>query len=334
MPLDVLVPDLLLPADAPDALRAARLPALERWLARGDASRLPHRDATAALSAAFSLPGPPPLAAVTLAGDDRPQEGSWLRADPVHVRVEAASAMLRDPSILEVTREEANALVAALNGLFAEDGLVFQAPDPARWYVRVPDGEAPTTTPLDDALGRNAFALMPQGSARLRWPSILTEAQMLLASHPVNARREADGRPAINSLWFWGEGATPASLPKPYAMILADAPFPKGLATLSGARHAEVPKGFAAIDAVRADESVLLALDTLVGPRRAGDADGWLRAAQALDTDWFAEMDRALPRFERITLLLPSGRDTLAVRITPQMRWRWLRRSRPLASRA
>ena len=334
MPLDVLVPDLLLPADAPEALRAARLPALERWLGRGDASRLPHRDATAALSAAFALPSPPPLAAVTLAGDSHPREGGWLRADPVHVRVEAASAMLRDPSILQVTREEANALVDALQGLFAQDGLAFLAPAPDRWYVHVPEGEMPGTTPLDDALGRNAFALLPQGHGRLKWPSILTEAQMLLAAHPVNAQREAEGRPAINSLWFWGEGATPASLPKPYAMILADAPFPKGLAVLSGARHAEVPQGFAAIDAVRADESVLLTLDTLVGPRRAGDADAWLRAAQSLDTTWFAEMDRALPRFERITLLLPTGRDTLAVRVTPQMRWRWLRRSRPLASHA
>ena len=36
MPLDLLVPDLLPPPDAPAAMRDARLPALEKWLGRAD----------------------------------------------------------------------------------------------------------------------------------------------------------------------------------------------------------------------------------------------------------------------------------------------------------
>ena len=334
MPLDVLVPDLLLPPEAPEILRAVRMPALERWLARGDATRLPHRTATAALAASFALPAPPPVAAVTLAADAGSQEGTWLRADPVHVRVEANGAALHDHAILAVERDEATALVAALQALFADDGLTFVAPTPSRWYVRVPPGEAPTTVPLDEALGRNAFALLPHGTGRVRWPSLLTEAQMLLAAHPVNERRERAGKPAINTLWLWGEGATPATVARPYALVHANDPFATGLAKLAGIRHAEVPRGFEGIDAVGAEQSALLVLDAMSAPLRAGDAAGWAQAAQRLDEAWFAEMDRALPRFERITILLPTGRDTAAVHVRPRARLRWLRRSRPLAHHA
>lgn len=334
VPLDVLVPDLLLPPDAPESLRSVRMPALERWLVRGDATRLPHRSACDALAASFALPSPAPVAAVTLAADAAPQPGTWLRADPVHVRVEANGAALHDPAILGIERDEATALVAALQAAFAEDGLAFVAPTPSRWYVRVPPGEAPTTVPLAEALGRNAFALLPRGNGSVRWPALLTEAQMLLAAHPVNERRERAGKPAINTLWLWGEGETPASVGKPYALVHANDPFATGLAKLSGTRHAELPRGFEGIDAVGAEESALVVLDAMSAPLRAGDAAAWTAAAQRLDEAWFAEMDRALPRFERITILLPTGRDTAAVHVRAQARFRWLRRSRPLAHHA
>ena len=41
------------------------------------------------LARTFSLPVPMPVAPITLAADDSPREGSWLRADPVHVRLDA-----------------------------------------------------------------------------------------------------------------------------------------------------------------------------------------------------------------------------------------------------
>src|SRR6266545_4528309 len=114
MPLDLVVPDLLLPADAPEALRAWRLPALESWLARGDVRRLPHRGVAAGLAAAFGLAEPLPIAAVTLAADGGPREGRWLRADPVHLRVGQDAVTLHDSSAFEVSRDEAQALVAGL----------------------------------------------------------------------------------------------------------------------------------------------------------------------------------------------------------------------------
>lgn len=335
MPLDLLVPDLLLPVEAPESLRAVRLPALERWLARGEMRRTPHPTLRAALAEAYGVPAPPAVAAITLAADAAPSEGAWLRADPVHLRIDphAASGWLHDASALEVTRDEANALAAALNAQFAGDGFEFVAPVADRWYVRVPEGETPRTVALDEALGRNVFGLLPSGSGRINWPSAFTEVQMLLAAHPVNARREEQGLPAINSVWFWGEGARPARLAAPYALVYADEPFARGLAGLAGTRLAPRPAGFEAIDAVPEGETVLAVLDMLTAPLRAGRYEEWTAAALDLDERWFTRLSDAIERFEGVNIILPTGRETRMAHLGPGARWRWFRGRKPLSSR-
>lgn len=326
MPLDVVIPDLLLPSQAAAALRELRLPRLERWMARADVERLDLPGPEPWLARRFGLATPLPVAAVTLAADDAPQEGTWLRADPVHLQIAPEAIALHDASLLDVQGHEASALVATLQSLFGADGLEFRAPYPSRWYVRVPPGEMPETTPLESALGRNVSRLLPRGRGRINWPSALTEAQMLLAAHDVNVEREASGRPAINSVWFWGGGATPRLAARPYAIVYAGDAFARGLGTLSGARVAELPPEPGLVDAVREEDSVLVVLDALSAPLHRGDVDAWLEAARALDEGWFSEMGRLLERFDAIRIVLPAHHETRVASIGSSSRWRWLRR--------
>ncbi len=332
VPLDLLVPDLLSLGEDPSLLSQLRMPALERWLARGDTARRPERGLVDLLANAFSLAAPPPVAAVTLAGDRVRMEGGWLRADPVHLRVKQDAVALHHSAMLGVTREEANALVAELQRHFGVDGLEFHAPVPERWYVRVPQGELPTTVALEAALGRNIFGLLPRGGGHLNWPSVLTESQMLLSGHEVNVRREAQGRPAINSVWFWGEGMTPETVAKPYALVYADEPFARGLGALSGTRVAALPRGASSLDAVAPGETALAVLDSLTAASRRGDRDAWLQAAAQVDIDWFVDLRDAIERFDAVRIILPAGNDTLVASVTAGTRWRWLRRTKPLAA--
>src|SRR5512140_3919859 len=96
VPLDVVIPDLLLPSQAAAALREVRLPHLERWLARADVQRLDMQGATPWLGQRFGLAEPFPVAAVTLAADDAPRERLWLRADPVHLQISSEAVALHD----------------------------------------------------------------------------------------------------------------------------------------------------------------------------------------------------------------------------------------------
>lgn len=334
MPLDFVVPDLLLPPDAPAAMRELRLPWAERWVARGDAHRVALRGLDSWLARAFAVPEPLGIAATTLAADGQLRAGHWLRADPVHLRIGQDAVALHDASVLDVTAAEAAELVAALQAHFEGDGLEFIAPAADRWYVRVPDGEVPATTPLASAIGRNVFGLLPKGSGRINWAAAITEAQMVLASHPVNAAREDAGRPAINSVWFWGEGEAPARVVSSYALVHARDAFARGLGRLAGTRTLPPVEGFALIDAVRATEWVLVVEDRLTCALRSGGEAAWANAATSLDDSWFAHLGEAARRFDGVRIVLPGPRDTLVATLSPQSRWRLFRARKPLATHA
>ncbi|HEX4332244.1 MAG TPA: hypothetical protein VH040_08900 [Usitatibacter sp.] len=332
MPFDLLVPDLLLPPDAPDSLRSLRLASLERWLARADVVREPPASAYAWLAQRYGLADPAPFAAISLAGEGIDNPGEWMRCDPVHLRIENDSIRLHDAAILDIQRDEAEALAASLRDHFAGDRLEIVVAAPDRWYARTPGSALPRTTPLEAAVGRNVFGLLPANPpGGFNWRSAMTEAQMLMSEHPVNVERGAHGKPAINSVWFWGEGPTPKELARPYAAIVMDDAFVKGLGTLSGAQT------FAALrmgDEPRAADGLLVAIQALVRPLRQGNADEWTRVARHLDRTMFSEIGSALGRFDVVRLVLPSAKGTLVATLTPAARWRWLRPRRPLAAHA
>jgi hypothetical protein len=334
MPLDVLVPDLLPPPDAPAGVRATRLAALEKWLARADLETAGDRGAAAWLASAYGLPAPPPVAAIALAGEGQWSDGAWMRADPVHLRIDHDYLKLHDASVLDVERDEADALVAALQDHFRQDGLELRALSPQRWYVKVPEGALPKTTPLDDALGRDVFGLLPANTAAINWRSAMTEAQMVMGAHAVNARREAEGKLAINSVWFWGEGTLPAQLARRYALVYAGDVFARGPGLRSGAEVRPLVGAIAELDLARPEDSVLVVIDGLTAALRRGDEPAWRAAAAMLDTNWFAGLGHAIERFDRVRLILPAGKDTRVANLSGASRWRWFRARKPLAAHA
>jgi hypothetical protein len=195
--------------------------------------------------------------------------------------------------------------------------------------VRVPEGKLPKTTSLEDALGRDVFGLLPEN-----WTSALTEAQMILSGHEVNAKRDAAGKPVINSVWFWGEGAAPSSVVKPYSLVYGDDVFARGLGKLSGAEVRPLAASVAEVDLVREGDRALVMIDRLTAPLHRGDEKAWQSAAEALDAGWFANLGEAIGRFGEVRLLLPAREDTRVASLDSASRWRWFRARKPLAAHA
>ena len=331
--LDLLVPCLIPPVDAPPQMRDLRLPALEKWLARAPIGRARARSDVEWLADAFSLASPAPVAPIALAGEGMPRDGLWLRADPVHLRIERDAAALHHGAALGIDREEADALAAALQAHFAIDGLELLVQAPDRWYARVPEGTLPVTTPLDEALGRNVHGLLPAAGGKINWRSAFTEAQMILAGHDVNARREASGRPAINSVWFWGGGALPAQVAAPYKSVYARDPFARGLATLSRARVFVAPERLSEIAPATVERS-LAVIDVLSEAFHRGDPERWSVEARRLEASWFEPLGPAIARFGEVRLILPARKDTLVATLTSASRLRWFRPRKPLTAHA
>ncbi|MCC6609427.1 MAG: phosphoglycerate mutase [Burkholderiales bacterium] len=339
MNLHLIVPDLLWPQDREPADRAARHDAIELLLARGRRAARPAAGLEQWLLERFGAgcAGDCPAAPYSLAADDHdPGEAWWLRADPVHLEVDRDTLWIADSATFDVSRDEADALVAGLNARFAPD-IAFAAVRPDRWYARVARPPAIATSPIADVRGRSVQDFLPRGADAMHWHAVLNEVQMLLHEHPVNEAREARGAASINSIWLWGGGRRTALARKPYACVWADDPVARGLARAAGTRHAHLPRAAAALLDVAGDAGVAaVVLDALRGAAAYGDERAWHDALGVLERDWFAPLLHALRagRIGMITLHALGMTRTLEAETTRQdLRFLW-RRAKPLAAYA
>lgn len=320
--LQILFPALFQTEAYLDLLSEARLPMLGRLLARGRREQLEQSSLEDLLCKELQIvcQPDPPIAAISLSqAGGQPGTDYWLRADPVHVRIERDRVILNE--LAAISADEAMRLCEALSAHFGE---AF-SPHPLRpeaWVVRA-GGEADlVTTPMSRAAGQPIEPLLPSSRDAMPWRRLLNEAQMLLFHHPVNEAREARGEPAINSVWLWGGGRLPAKMQKQNRAVFTRSPDWRALADHAGAEVHTLPENWHPDMA----EPALVVFDEPHRQLRQGDFYGWLTLMRAFESRW-------------LTPLLASGRtfridDPLQ---RTSLHWRraygwkfWLRPAKPV----
>jgi hypothetical protein len=336
----LVVPDLFWPdREARDVYAGLATPALALIIARGRKVPSAVEGLDGWLARRFDLDPDAPLPAgpYRLDGDGgAPGDGgTWLCADPVHLRVDRDRLVLADAALLAVTPDESAAIVESLDRHFAPAGYRFVAPAPERWYLRSERPVDVAMTPLELARGRTLDAIFPEGPAGGKWRALVNEAQMLLHDHPVNARREAHGQPAINSIWPWGAGVWRTLKARVGGRWLADAPLPRGLARAASLPCGMLPQGFDAMIAEQPSEGVVhVVLEAPMQAVARGDRDAWQAAITAVETDWAAPALAALRarRIGMVSVHAPGAGHCLDVETAGgDLRYFW-RRPRALAS--
>lgn len=314
-----------------------RLSALETLLVR--ASRLPATAGhEAGLLALFDIrPGmyeELPVAALThLADRGELPSGPCLRADPVHLVPDRDELVLLGAADLALDADEARRLCDELNAVYAEDSWHFEAPVPERWYLHLPQRPRLRTWPPSAVEGLPIGQRLPAGEQGRDWHRVMNEVQMLLHGSAVNRRRAEEGRPTVSSLWFWGGGELPASLPEPcLSRVFGDDPLLAGLARHRGvtldAAPADARAWLAGLGPREAWREEVLCLDVLDRARREG-GEVWWAALQGLERDWIAPLVDAL-RGGRLDSLMLDDTEGRWFRLTRASLWRWWRRRRPL----
>jgi hypothetical protein len=314
MHVELVVPGLF------DAREDARMPALEMLLARGRRATGSAATLEGWLAGAFGLADAPlPAGALTaLACGLEPGTEWWMRADPVHLRVERGELLLAPGDALRFAAAEAEALAAALNSHFAGQ-FTLQAVRPLAWCLQGGPELPVSDRPAAESAGRGIGAELPDR----RWHALLNEIQMVMYQHAVNTQRAARGEPVVNSLWLWGAGRLPpaAGLASACAWhsVSADDPAVLGLARLTGIRHRTPGDGAEAwLDRAPEDGRHLV----IPGP------------PPGLEGRWFAPLLAALRagRIGMVTLHAPgAGASFETVRGDLRRFWR---RPRPLSAYA
>ncbi|WP_019397816.1 MULTISPECIES: hypothetical protein [unclassified Pseudoxanthomonas] len=256
-----------------------------------------------------------PVAALTRRADAGSDAGDalWLRADPAHVAPDLNGARLLGwGEGLGLDTLDAQALLPVLKPLFGDAGYQLDAPHPARWYLRLPAGTPlPEFIAPEDALGDDLFNALPLGEDPVsrRWRALITEVQVALHHHPWNRARTDHGRPAVNSLWFWGAGVAPDSVQSSYMNVRSPDPLVQALAGEAGAATAT--------PATAADTPPGAVGDSLVDLRH-------LRSLEVLGNQVLPPLLASMARDEFDTLLL-DFEDGTRLHLRRGQRWRFWR---------
>lgn len=328
MRLTLVVPGLLWPRQVlQDTVFDLPLPALATLIGRGHVAHRAARGTAAEVARrlGFALE-PLPAAALRLLADGRAAEPDhWLCADPVCLRVTPTALVLDDPADIALDTDEAAALQAALAPLLADLGEFLLLP-PRHGYLRLRRPAALHTTAPTEWVGRSALAALPREAD---WRRLLMEAQMLLHAHPVNAAREAAGRPPVNSLWLWGSGALPTQAPRSPAPLASGDPLLRGLALACGVPPAPTPSRWRDLPPAPGQ---IAHIGDLQRSFHAHDALAWREALARLEADWFAPLldDLRRGRLRRLELVAPGEEHAATLSVARRDLWKFWRQPRPL----
>ncbi|MGO4220396.1 phosphoglycerate mutase [Lysobacter sp. TAF61] len=293
-------------------------PATGKALARADRSQAaadPSEEGHAQLARVLDvIPRGFPVAAAARQRDAGDAANAvWLRADPAYVQPDINGArLLSYGQALGLSADDAAALLRPLKPLFGDAGFPIDAPVPSRWYLRLPPGaKLPGFTSPEQALGADMFDQLPEGPEGRRWRALLSEAQVVLHNHPLNAQRSAAGLAPVNSLWFWGAGVLPDHVRSRFARIASDDETVTALAALAGGQVGARPSAW---------------------PGEGDDALFDLRDARdlaLLEQDWFAPLLTALAQGQLDRLQFDFA-DGVRYDLARGQRWRFWRK--PLRS--
>ncbi len=344
--LTLVVPGLFGPASVEGADQAEvacllteglSLPALERFLSRATpiAPEHPEQGLAALLFGCFGAAreGPDwPVAAITRRRDGGSgSDDWWLRADPVHLRVDMGGLVLLDSADLRITAVEAEALAAEINAQLDDPSWRLQALAAKRWYLNLDQAPRLATESPWEVSGSSVADHLPRGEEAERWRARVNDIQMILHASPVNRARERRGEPAINSLWLWGGGRTPRVPTGRWQCVWSADALVAGLAGLAQAASETLPEdALSWLARAPSPGNHLLVSSAAYVPARCSDTDAWRSFVSGIEACWMAPLLDALAsgRVQSVSLRTGGRRD---FRLARRQLGHWWRRARSFA---
>jgi 2,3-bisphosphoglycerate-independent phosphoglycerate mutase len=173
---------------------------------------------------------------------------------------------------------------------------------------------------------------LPKGPGADLLIDLMDASIPILAAHPVNQRRVAEGKKPATQVWLWGQGKAPTLAPfeeryGPRGAIISAVDLVRGVGVLLGWHRIDVPgatgyldtdyaaKGRYAVEALGAFDLVCVHVEAPDEASHEGRADEKVRALERIDEHIVGPLLDALPRYGDWRLLIsPDHRTTLSTR--------------------
>jgi 2,3-bisphosphoglycerate-independent phosphoglycerate mutase len=259
--------------------------------------------------------GRSPLEAASM-GVAIPDGALAFRCNLVTVRLESEGRLtMLDHSAGHITTPEATELITAVQAACGTDQLRFY-PGVSYRHLLIHQGEIPAslcTVPPHDYLDQDVTEFYGQYLGVDYLSELMRTSAQVLAEHPVNLKRQSEGKRPANAIWIWGEGKRPAmnSLQERHEItgsLISAVDLLKGLGVCSGLEVPEVKgatgwldtnyqgKVDAALDALTRQDFALVHVEAPDEAGHQGSATNKVQAIEDFDAKVVApiveEMDR------------------------------------------
>jgi hypothetical protein len=309
--LHVLVPDLLAPLTlwSKDFGFEAESETTATLLAQSEQKQVPFKGLEAALFSllGFSADEELPYAYFRVKNERInstlvAHKGSFLCADPVHLKAGASEIILDPDPLSDLSEDESTQFIEQLNAHFSADGLQFVKGSYNRWYLLLDRDDSIRTTPLRRLRGQDIAGYLPH-SDKINLHQLQNEIQMLLHSASTNSQRQQEGKLAVNSLWFWGGGLQTEARTR-VRTVIGGGPTGELIASVAQCHFLpSTAEPEQELNRLEAGGHHLLILDQLTSFALNDDLDGWQKQLNQLANEWFNPLITQLNKGKLIILL-------------------------------
>jgi 2,3-bisphosphoglycerate-independent phosphoglycerate mutase len=232
-----------------------------------------------------------------------------------------------------ITTEEAAELIRVIGQKLGGESIEFFPGVSYRHLMVWRDGkEKMETTPPHDITDQKVAGYMPKGEGAERLLSLMEDSRPILAAHPVNKKRQAEGRRPATTIWLWGQGRAPAlpSLTERFGIkggVISAVDIINGLGVYAGLERIHVPgitgfldtnyrgKGEYGVASLEKNDFVFIHVEAIDEAGHMGDVEKKIQALEDFDEKVVGTvLQRMAPRKDWRVLLMPDHPTSIALK--------------------
>ena len=170
-----------------------------------------------------------------------------FRCNLVTLAGSGSETTMEDFTSGHISTEEAAEIIRDLDRQLGGAGVEFFPGASYRHLMVWRDGkEKMATTPPHDITDQKTAGYLPKGEGADRLLELMQAAEPILADHPINKRRRAEGHRSATTIWLWGQGRAPKlpSLAERFGIkggVISAVDIIHGLGVYAGLERIDVP---------------------------------------------------------------------------------------------
>jgi 2,3-bisphosphoglycerate-independent phosphoglycerate mutase len=255
-----------------------------------------------------------------------------FRCNLVTLGGDGSEAYMEDFTSGHISTQEAAEIIRDLDHL-GGGGIEFFPGVSYRHLMVWRDGkEKMNTTPPHDITDQKIGSYMPQGDGADTLIQLMDASRPLLAEHPVNKKRRADGHRPATSIWLWGQGRAPALPPlaKRFGIkggVISAVDIIHGLGVYAGLKRIDVPgitgffdtnykgKGEYGVRSLEDNDFVFIHVEAIDEAGHMGDVEKKIQAIEDFDEKVVGTVLKGMAhRKDWRVLLMPDHPTAIALK--------------------